>query len=73
MGLTAVLLGITQGHEWGWATASTLGALAAGLVVLAGWWWWERRRTHPLVSTGMLTRRAMLLTNLATVFVGMGL
>ena len=47
--------------------------LALGVSVLAGWWMWERRRTHPLVSTRMLTRRAMLLTNLATVFVGMGL
>ena len=45
----------------------------AGVTVSAGWWWWERRAKQPLVSTRMLTRRPMLLTNLATVFVGMGL
>ena len=71
--MTAVLLTITQGNIWGWASATTIGCVALGVVVLVGWWYWERSRTHPLVSTRMLTRRAMLLTNLATVLVGMGL
>ena len=44
-----------------------------GLLVTAGWWLWERRAKQPLVSTKMLSRRPILLTNLATVFVGMGL
>jgi MFS family permease len=73
VGLTAVLLAITQGNIWGWASVPTIACVALGVVVLAGWWVWERSRTHPLVSTRMLTRRAMLLTNLATVLVGMGL
>ncbi len=73
LGLTAVLLSITQGNSWGWLSAATLGCGALGVVVLAGWWLWERRISHPLVSVAMLTRRAMLLTNLATIFVGMGL
>ncbi|OBC09022.1 MFS transporter [Mycobacterium sp. 852013-50091_SCH5140682] len=72
-GLSAVLLGITQGNAWGWASPATLGLLAAGVVVLAGWWLWERRVEQPLVSTAMLTRRPILLTNVATAFVGMGL
>jgi len=38
-----------------------------------GWWLWERHIKQPLVSTAMLARRPILLTNLATVFVGMGL
>ena len=42
-------------------------------MVFAGWWLWERRASQPLVSTRMLTRRPILLTNLATIFVGMGL
>jgi MFS family permease len=66
-GLSAVLLTITQGNSWGWSAPSTLGSAAFGVAM------WERGRTHPLVSTEMLTRRPVLLTNLATVFVGMGL
>jgi MFS family permease len=72
-GLTALLLAITQGNIWGWVSAPTLACSAVAVTVLTVWWRWERGRRHPLVSTRMLTRRAMLLTNLATVFVGMGL
>ncbi len=73
VGMTAALLAITQGNAWGWSAPPTIACIAVGAVVMTGWWFWERGRTHPLVSTRMLTRRAMLLTNLATVFVGMGL
>jgi MFS family permease len=72
-GLSAVLLTITQGNSWGWSAPATIGSAALGVIVLVTWWAWERRRTHPLVSTTMLTRRPVLLTNLATIFVGMGL
>jgi MFS family permease len=73
IGLSAMLLTITQGNSWGWTAPATLGTAALGVVVLVAWWAWERRQRHPLVSTQMLTRRAVLLTNLATVFVGTGL
>jgi predicted MFS family arabinose efflux permease len=72
-GLSAVLLSITQGHSWGWTSPATLGCAGCGLAVLALWWFWERRVDQPLVSTQMMTRRPIMLTNLATVFVGMGL
>ncbi|ORA53515.1 MFS transporter [Mycolicibacterium chubuense] len=72
-GLSALLLSITQGHSWGWASPRTLACLAGGVLILAGWWIWERRAAQPLVSTAMLARRSMLLTNIATIFVGMGL
>lgn len=72
-GLSAVLLAITQGNTWGWSHPGTLGFLLGGIVVLTGWWYWERRAADPLVSTTMLARRPILLTNLATILVGMGL
>ena len=72
-GLSAVLLAITQGNIVGLDVTATLACAACGMVVLVGWWLWERRIKQPLVSTKMLSRRPILLTNLATVFVGMGL
>jgi MFS family permease len=72
-GLSAALLAITQGKSWGWTSPATLGCAACGVVVLGAWWFWERRAKQPLVSIEMLTRRPIMLTNLATVFVGMGL
>jgi MFS family permease len=72
-GLSAVLLAITQGHSWGWTSPTTLACAACGVAVLVAWWFWERRAKQPLVSTQMMTRRPIMLTNLATIFVGMGL
>jgi MFS family permease len=72
-GLSAVLLAITQGTSWGWTSPRTLACAACGVIVMVGWWLWERRAKQPLVSTQMLTRRPIMLTNLATIFVGMGL
>ncbi len=72
-GLSSVLLAITQGNSWGWGSPRTIAGALGGVVVLIGWWVWEQRTTRPLVSTRMLSRRTMLFTNLATIFVGMGL
>ncbi len=72
-GLSPLLLAVTQGNVWGWTDARTVGSAAFGAAALAMWWWWEGRCAQPLVSIGMLTRRSLLLTNVATVAVGMGL
>lgn len=72
-GLSAVLLAVTQGHGWGWGAPRTLAVGTAGAAALSGWWWWTRRCRNPLVSTVLLTRRPILLANLATLLVGMGL
>lgn len=72
-GLSGLLLAITQGNTWGWAAPATIAVAGSGVAVLAAWWWWERRVRHPLVSIEMLTRRAVMLTNVATIFVGTGL
>jgi MFS family permease len=73
IGLSLLLLAITQGNTWGWASARTPAVGLAGAAALGVWWWWERRCRQPLVSTVMLTRRPILMTNIATVAVGMGL
>ena len=69
-----VLLAITQGHSVGLDVAADARVCRrAASSCSVGWWLWERRAKQPLVSTTMLSRRPILLTNLATVFVGMGL
>ena len=72
-GLSAILLAITQGNSWGWTSPGTLACAVSGVAVMVGWWLWEKRAEQPLVSIRMLTRRPIMLTNLATIFVGMGL
>ena len=73
IGLSGVLLAITQAHVWGWLSVRIIGCGVIGVTSLGLWWWWERRCAQPLVSTSMLARRPILLTNIATVLVGMGL
>jgi len=73
VGLSLVLLAVTQGGIWGWSSIRTVGSAVAGPAALGLWWWWERRCPRPLVSTVMLTRRPILMTNIATIAVGMGL
>jgi MFS family permease len=72
-GLAALLLAITQGSRWGWASAPTLLSVAAGLAVLWWWWSWSLRCPNPLVSVSILSRGPVLLGNVATLLVGMGL
>ena len=72
-GLSLLLLTITEGNPWGWTSPRTLGSALAAVVTLVAWWCWERRCAQPLVSTTMLLRRPILLTNIATTAVGMGL
>ena len=73
VGLSGVLLAVTQGKAWGWSSPRTVAGGLLGVTALVLWWWWERRCPYPLVSTAMLSRRPILLTNIATVSVGMGL
>ncbi|MBB2993032.1 MFS family permease [Mycolicibacterium iranicum] len=73
VGLSALLLAITQANAWGWSSPRTLACAVGGVAVLVAWWRWEQRTARPLVSTRMLAQRSMLFTNLATIFVGMGL
>lgn len=72
-GLSALLLALTETGKWGWTSPRTIGLAVIGLLVLRIWWRWEQRCPQPLVSTEMLSRRPILLTNVATVLVGMGL
>lgn len=72
LGLCALMLGITKGSVWGWTSPRTVGALCAGVLVLALWWWWTQRCRYPLVATELLRRRPVLITNAASFLVGTG-
>ncbi|MGY2083679.1 MFS transporter [Blastococcus sp. SYSU DS0539] len=72
-GLVLLLLPLSQGHSWGWASPATLGCLAAAVVVLAGWVALQRRTTHPLVRPAMLADRRTVVPNLAGLMTGIAL
>ncbi|GLW73331.1 MFS transporter [Kitasatospora phosalacinea] len=69
-GLVALLLTISKGSDWGWGSGTTLGTLAAAVVILPVWGWWELRAQQPLVDLRTSARRQVLMTNLASVVIG---
>ncbi|GHF71289.1 MFS transporter [Streptomyces griseosporeus] len=69
-GLVLLLLPITKGSDWGWSSGTTLALFAAAVVVLLGWGVVELRTKAPLVDLRTTARREVLLTNLASIMVG---
>jgi EmrB/QacA subfamily drug resistance transporter len=70
IGLVAILLAVSKGSEWGWASPITLGLLAGGAAVLLLWGVYELRAQNPLIDLRVAARRAVLLTNIASIAVG---
>ncbi|GGL67393.1 MFS transporter [Streptomyces fumigatiscleroticus] len=69
-GLVLLLLPVTKGSDWGWSSGTTLGLFAAAVVVLLLWGVLELRLAAPLVDLRTTARREVLLTNLASIMVG---
>ncbi|MET8446333.1 MFS transporter [Streptomyces sp. NPDC005209] len=69
-GLVLLLLPITKGSDWGWSSGTTLGLFAASVAVLLLWGVFELRTKAPLVDLRTTARREVLLTNLASIMVG---
>jgi MFS family permease len=70
VGLVALLMAISKGADWGWASGTTLGGFAVSLVVLSAWGVWELRTRQPLIDLRTTSRPRVLLTNAASIFVG---
>ncbi|MFJ3633699.1 MFS transporter [Streptomyces sp. NPDC090112] len=71
--LLLLLLGISQGHEWGWTSGRTLGSFAGAAVMAAVWVVTELKVADPLVDMKMFVHRPVLMANLAGVLVGFGM
>ncbi len=71
--LLALLIPITKGADWGWASAPTLILFAVSVVVFIGWGAFELRQRSPLVDLRVSARPRVLFTNLASIAVGFAL
>lgn len=63
LGLGALLLGISEGENWGWASAATIGCLVAAAALFAVWAWVELRSSHPLINLRVFRAGDVLLAN----------
>jgi EmrB/QacA subfamily drug resistance transporter len=73
VGLSAVLLAVSQGNSWGWESAGVLGLIAFGAIVLVVWTRFELRVPQPLVDMRMMQLRGVWTTNVTALMVGFGM
>ncbi len=73
VGLVSLLLAISKGSTWGWTSGSILGLLAVTIAVLLAWGLWELRVTEPLVDLRVTARPQVLVTNAASILVGVAI
>jgi len=72
-GLSLLVLGITQGHGWGWASGTTIGVFAGAAALLVAFVVWEQRAEYPLMRFGILRTRTVLGSNIAGFILGTAL
>lgn len=68
--LTALLVALSEGEHWGWASAATLGTFAIAAVAAVLWVVVELRVPEPMIDISLMRDRAVFWTNLAAVFTG---
>jgi EmrB/QacA subfamily drug resistance transporter len=73
LGISLVLLGVSQTTEWGWGSSKTLGLIAAGLLASCAWVAVEVRSKEPLIDMAMMRIRGVWTTNAAAFLLGAGM
>jgi EmrB/QacA subfamily drug resistance transporter len=68
--LTALLIAISRGADWGWDSNRTVALMLVGVNGLGLFGLFERRTRDPLVNMATFARRPVLTTNIATLLIG---
>jgi MFS family permease len=70
IGVFALLLGLTQGEEWGWGSPSIIGLFLLALVMLVIFTILELRTEDPVVRLSMFRNRGVLDASVTAIFIG---
>ena len=71
--LVALLLAVSQGHSWGWASPVTIGLFVVAAAVLPVWIRAEARSDSPLIDMTMMRIPTVWTVNLVSLLFGMGM
>jgi MFS family permease len=71
--LVALLLGLSEGNNWGWTSGRVLGLFAAALLLCAAWVAVELRVPVPMIDMQMMRRRGVWTSNVVAGCVGFGM
>ena len=69
-GLILLVLGITQGRQWEWASAKTIGVFVVSGVMLVAFALWEQRQRDPLVPFSIFRLQTLTAANVAGFIMG---
>jgi predicted MFS family arabinose efflux permease len=72
-GLGGLLVSLSEGEEWGWASPALLGLVVASVVALGTFVWHELRTATPLVNLRLMRHRTVLTANVTGVLAGVGM
>ncbi len=73
VGLSAVLVAVSESAAWHWADIRTLGLLVLGAAALLAWVRAEARSASPLVDMSLMRLRGVWPANAAALLIGMGM
>jgi MFS family permease len=71
--LVCLLLGVSEGGQWGWTSARILGLFAGAILLFAAWLVTEMRAEQPLVDVRMMRVPAVWWTNISAMLFGFGM
>lgn len=71
--LVALLMGVSQGHNWGWSSGKVIAAFAIATVMLPVWVIAEARSSDPLVDMQMMRIPTVWTVNLVALLFGVGM
>jgi predicted MFS family arabinose efflux permease len=69
-GLVCLLLGVSQGGQWGWGSPRIVGLFVACVLVLGLWWVQQLHAERPLVDLKLAARPRVALPHLAALLTG---
>ena len=72
-GLSTLVLGITQGRDWGWSSPETIGVFVLSGALLVGFIAWESRVKDPLMPFSIFRLQTLTASNIAGFVLGTAL
>jgi len=73
IGISLVLIAVSETTTWGWGSPKTLALIAVGLLFVAAWIMVELRSREPLIDMAMMRIRGVWTANLAAFLLGAGM
>ncbi|MEU1433735.1 MFS transporter [Streptomyces sp. NPDC005786] len=72
-GVVALLLAISEGKSWGWASGGVIGLFVAAVVLLVVFAYAENKVREPLIDMKLLRRPAVLTSHITALIIGFGM